>query len=202
MQRASSSPPRDTPAEERKRGFSVDWEGKGARVEWGDSDDPVPTKTIKKARPLPRRLIPASADTARTALLAAKRSHDQVFFVAVGESTGHAASGATVVCDDDLVGDYDTLCDRLLAAAHEISQMLVDHPHACVVAVEREVKNWSRLLLCLVRELGLRAGQDFGSTSRPSDAAFRRAATSFTKSVSDVGCRGALTQLADKLRYG
>ena len=89
--------------DDKKRSI-VDWHSEGTKVEWSDDEElPQPPKPKKKMTSSKRRVVVASVESFPVAVLAAKRSFESVYFVALDRSLHGQGRGATELDEDPLV---------------------------------------------------------------------------------------------------
>ena len=180
----------------------VDWEGDGFKVDWSDDEMELPKQKRVKTKPKPRRIVLASRETVRTAVLAAKRTFETVFFVSVVDKLGNLANGATEVGERHLeIHDVKLLCERLWSVAKDAAKNLLAQD-SCIVVVDEQGGDWAKIFATLVRDILRIGGQDLGAVTKPTDKPFRTAVAAMDASKTEVLLRGAVHRLSELLRYG
>lgn len=188
--------------ERSKRKRIVDWSADGTKVQWSDEELESMRKPNKRTKAIakPRRIVIAAEDTVRTAVLAAKRTFEHVFFVSLVDKLGHLAGGTTEVGNRQLeVSDVKLLCSKIWEVAQSAAVLMASED-TCLIVVDQHGENWAKLFSTLVRNILRVRGNSMGSTSKPVEKAFCYAAKTMNSAVSELCIKGAIYRLADDLR--
>ena len=185
-----------------KRRCVVDWDAEGSKVDWSDEEMKPERPKKKRAKPKPRRIVIASRETVGTAVLAAKRTFETVFFVSVVDKMGDLAGGATEVGERQLeIYDVKFLCERLWHVAKDAAMKLLASD-SCMVVADETGGDWAKLFATLVRNILRIGGDDMAAVPKPAEKCFLVAVAAMNASKTEVSLRSAICRLSDLIRYG